>query len=129
MSTPKIQSNIDNFVAELSAALREASYAAISQALGEAGSSTAPKTSLVRVPRVAKAPSRAKGAKRSPEQLEQLTRSLLAYIKKVPGQRIEHIGVALGATTKELALPAKKLISEKAVKTKGARRATTYFAN
>lgn len=125
MTTPKIQSIIENFVAELSAALTEASHAAISQALGGAGGVPVAK---VRATRTSRAPARRKGGKRSPEELEQLTRSLLAHIKKTPGLRIEQIGAALGATTKDLALPAKKLIGEKAVKTKGQKRATTYFA-
>jgi len=128
MTTPKIQAIIENFVSELSAALTEASHAAISQALGGASSSVRTTTSSSRaVP--TKTKSRSKGGKRSPEELEQLTRSLLSYIKKTPGQRIEQIGAALGASTKELALPAKKLIGEKSVKTKGVKRATTYFAN
>jgi len=125
MTTPKIQSIIENFVAELSAALTEASHTAISQALGGAVSGAVATGRATRSPKIA---ARAKGGKRSPEELEQLTRSLLAHIKKTPGLRIEQIGAALGATTKDLALPAKKLIGEKAVKTKGQKRATTYFA-
>lgn len=40
---------------------------------------------------------------------------------------MEQIAKTLGTTTKELALPAKKLIAEKKIKTKGERRATKYF--
>jgi hypothetical protein len=57
-----------------------------------------------------------------------LTESLYKAIKSGPGRRIEQIGETLGVPTKDLALPAKKLISEKRVKTKGVKRATTYFA-
>jgi len=128
MTTSKIQSIIENFVAELSAALTEASHTAISQALGAPSRKALARPSLAGGRRAAKASSRAKGAKRTAKELEQLTRSLLAQIKKTPGLRIEQIGAALGASTKELVLPAKKLIGEKAVKTKGVKRATTYFA-
>lgn len=69
-----------------------------------------------------------KGAKRSPEALEILTRKLLGYITKNPGERIEQIGVGLGLPTKELVLPAKKLIGDGSVRTKGAKRATAYFS-
>ncbi|RYZ02657.1 MAG: DNA-binding protein [Myxococcales bacterium] len=71
---------------------------------------------------------RKKGAKRSPEELEGLVSNLLAYVKKNPGQRIEQIGAGLGLATKELALPAKKLIADKQLRTKGQKRATTYFS-
>lgn len=69
-----------------------------------------------------------KGAKRSPEALEQLAKKLLGYITKNPGQRIEQIGVGLQISTKELVLPVKKLIADGSVKTKGVKRATSYFA-
>ena len=65
--------------------------------------------------------------KRSPDELAKLTQSLFTHVKRNPGQRIEQIGQALGVSTKELALPAKKLIGEKKLGTKGQKRATTYF--
>jgi len=67
-----------------------------------------------------------KGQKRSPEALHQLELQLAQYIAKHPGQRIEQIGQAMGVSTKELALPVRKLIASKQVKTKGQKRATTY---
>jgi hypothetical protein len=70
----------------------------------------------------------AKGAKRTPEELEALTKKLRAAIAKQPGQRIEQIGAGLGVATKELVLPVKKLLGEKSISTKGQKRATTYFA-
>jgi hypothetical protein len=70
---------------------------------------------------------RAKGAKRDPEQLAQLTDSLHGYIKGNPGQRIEEIARGMGTTTKELNLPVKKLIGGKQIKTKGHKRATQYY--
>jgi hypothetical protein len=130
MTTPKIQSIIENFVAELSAALSEATHSAISDVLGGGKASVAASASTGkgRAPKAAKAPKRAKGGKRSPEELAQLTQALLTHVKRNPGSRIEHIGAALGLPTKELALPAKKLIAEKKLSTKGQKRATAYFA-
>jgi predicted transcriptional regulator len=106
MTTPKIQAIIANFVSELTAALSAASHEALTAALG----------------------GDAKGGKRSSEDLAKLTQSLLTYVKRKPGQRIEQIGAALELATKELALPAKKLIAEKKLSTKGQKRATVYFA-
>jgi predicted transcriptional regulator len=53
---------------------------------------------------------------------------VLGFIKSHPGLRIEEINRELGTTTKDLALPMRKLIAGKAIKTEGQRRATKYFA-
>ena len=71
---------------------------------------------------------RKKGSKRTPEELGALVKQLHSHITKNPGQRIEQIGKTLGISTKEFVLPIKKLVSEKKVSTKGAKRATTDFA-
>jgi hypothetical protein len=73
-------------------------------------------------------PTRAKGAKRSPDELEAITKRLHAYVSKHPGERIEQIAAAMGVPTKELNLPCKKLIAERKLHTKGHKRATTYTA-
>jgi predicted transcriptional regulator len=56
-----------------------------------------------------------------------LTTTLGNFIAKNPGKRIEEIAQGMGVTTKELALPAKKLHRGKDVSTRGTRRATKYF--
>jgi hypothetical protein len=66
---------------------------------------------------------RRKGQKRDPRELEMLTGRLGDYIRRHPGKRIEQIAEALGARTKELALPAKKLMEAKKISTKGQKRA------
>jgi outer membrane biosynthesis protein TonB len=71
--------------------------------------------------------SRSKGEKRSPELIAKTTDALLAYVKSHAGQRIEQIAQGLKVTTKDLALPAKKLLAERRLKTKGQKRATQYF--
>ena len=73
------------------------------------------------------AAARAKGQKRDAGELEALASKLRAYIVKNPGQRIEQIGKGMGAATKDLALPAKKLLAAKHLSTKGQKRATTYY--
>ncbi|MCB9830258.1 MAG: hypothetical protein H6806_10925 [Planctomycetes bacterium] len=70
---------------------------------------------------------REKGAKRTQAELEALTTRLAAYIAKNPGLRVEQINRDLGTSTKDLALPIKKLIADKVIKSKGAKRATAYF--
>ncbi len=123
MPTPRIDSIIQRFVAELTEAIREEGVQAFSAALGANPVSTTKKSAPLRISHPKK-----KGAKRSPEELAQLTASVLAYVKKNPGQRAEQIAQGLGLTTKDLALPLDKLKADKSVKPKGVRRGTTYTA-
>jgi hypothetical protein len=84
-----------------------------------------PAKTIIVVPRRGKA--RAPGEKRSPELLVKTVTALFEQIKSTPGQRIEQIGAALKIPTKELMLPARKLIATKQVRTEGQKRATKYF--
>ena len=99
---------------------------AVASRLGS-GAAAAPARSTARATARVPAAPRRKGQKRDPALLAHTTDSLLAFIKTNKGQRIEEISKSLGVSTKELALPAKKLISTKKIKTKGQRRATRYF--
>jgi len=125
-----IRAALDAFVNDLSNLIQEAALESVEQALAEA--STIPgrggRGARAVTPSLSFSQSRKKGAKRTPEELEQLIKKLHAYIAKNPGQRIEQIAQGLDISTKELNLPAKKLISEKKLSTKGQKRATTYFA-
>jgi len=125
-----IRAALDASVNDLSNLIQEAALESVEQALAEA--STIPgrggRGARAVTPSLSFSQSRKKGAKRTPEELEQLIKKLHAYIAKNPGQRIEQIAQGLDISTKELNLPAKKLISEKKLSTKGQKRATTYFA-
>jgi hypothetical protein len=81
-------------------------------------------TSLGRIGR----PRGGRGGKRSPADLEALSERFGSFVRANPGMRIEQINKQLGTTTKDLALPIRKLISEGAITTKGQKRSTTYFA-
>lgn len=67
------------------------------------------------------------GTKRPAALLDKLEQRFLAFVRTNPGLRIEQINAALGTTTKELALPIRKLVGTSALKREGARRATRYF--
>jgi hypothetical protein len=69
-----------------------------------------------------------KRAKRSTAQVDALAGKLLAHVKSHAGQSIEQIGKAMRQPTKVLKLPVTKLIAAKALKTKGQKRGTKYFA-
>ncbi len=71
---------------------------------------------------------RGKGAKRSSDELDKLSEQFIEFVRQNPGLRIEQINKQLNTTTKDLALPIRKLIGEGALKAKGQKRSTTYFA-
>lgn len=68
-----------------------------------------------------------RGAKRTAADLDALSQRFAAYVKSNPGLRIEQINKELGTSTKDLALPIRKLISEGQISAKGKKRSTTYF--
>ena len=116
---------VETFVVQLRELFQRSALEKVQSALG--GEAPAPRRG--RPPKAAASAGRArkKGAKRTPEELEALTKSLLGAIKKGPGRRIEEIGKEMGVPTKELALPVAKLFEAKAIKSTGQRRATKYF--
>ncbi len=128
-----VRAALDAFVEDISNLIQQAALESVEAAL--AGASSIPgrrgRGAHAATPAFASASAgagRKKGAKRTPEELEQLIKKLHGYISKNPGQRIEQIASSLDISTKELNLPAKKLISDKKLSTKGQKRATTYFA-
>jgi hypothetical protein len=129
----QVRARVESFVGELSELIRRSAMETVQQALAGGDAPRRGRRGAVAGARrgagaAAKVPrARAKGAKRSPDELEKLTGQLLAYIKGNAGQRIEQIADGMGTSTKELNLPAKKLLSTKAIKTKGHKRATQYF--
>jgi hypothetical protein len=72
---------------------------------------------------------RGRGAKRTSDELDKLSDDFVDFVKSNPGLRIEQINKQLGTSTKDLALPIRKLIAEGAIKAKGQKRSTTYFAS
>jgi HPt (histidine-containing phosphotransfer) domain-containing protein len=126
-----VRAALEAFVDDISSLIQQAALETVEAALAGASSIPGRRGRGPRAVTSSLAPSaasRKKGAKRTPEELEQLIKKLHGYIAKNPGQRIEQIASSLDISTKELNLPAKKLISEKKLTTKGQKRATTYFA-
>jgi hypothetical protein len=131
----RIRARVEQFAAELAELIRESAMETVSAALagarpssGRGGRRAASAPVAVRSAGRGRAASREKGAKRPPDEIERLTGKLLDYVKGNPGQRIEQIADGMGTSTKELNLPAKKLIAGKQLKTKGQKRATQYFS-
>lgn len=72
---------------------------------------------------------RGRGVKRSSGELDKLQDKFFSFVKDNPGLRIEQINKQLGTSTKDLALPIRKLIADGEIKAKGEKRSTTYFAS
>jgi hypothetical protein len=129
----QIQEILADTAARIAALLQKAAMDSISSTLGVLeGAGTAPRraSSRRRAPDARTAGSRrmrGKGAKRPAEEIETAMKTVAAFIAKNPGLRIEQINKELGTTTAQLALPLRKLIADKTIKTKGQKRATTYF--
>jgi len=70
---------------------------------------------------------RRKGRKRSPAPGARLADELLAHVRSHPGERIDQIASALRTTTRELALPARKLLLQGKIRTRDVKQATRYY--
>jgi len=117
-----IQRLVDSFVAQVTELARRAAIDTLESALGRSSGARGAGAGLVRIGR-----SRGRGAKRTADELEKLQDDFVAFVGKNPGMRIEQINKQLGTTTKDLALPIRKLIADGSLKVKGKKRSTTYF--
>jgi len=67
------------------------------------------------------------GAKRTSADLVALSDRFASFVKANPGLRIEQINKQLGTSTKDLALPIRKLLADSVITSKGQKRSTAYF--
>jgi hypothetical protein len=125
---------VQSFVAQISELARRAALDTLESAFnggptrkGSAAASARASAPGATVPlgRVGRPPG-VKGGKRTAEELEELTRRVVDFVKATPGLRIEQINKQLGTTTKDLALPIRKLVAEGYLSSKGQKRSTTY---
>ena len=117
----QVNARIDSFIADIAELAKEAARETLSVALGAGPNGFELSRDYGDLRR------RRKGGKRSPEEISQMAGTLLDYIDKNPGQRMESIARALDASTQELTLPIKKLILGGQLRTEGQKRATSYF--
>jgi len=108
---------VAGFVAQITELARRAAIDTLESALGKSNGRG------VRI-----AVGRGRGAKRTQADIDGIGTQFVSFVAKHPGLRIEQINKELGTTTKDLALPIRKLIADGSIKTKGKKRSTTYFA-
>jgi hypothetical protein len=111
---------VSGFVAQITELARRAAIDTLESALGKRGAAALSRGGST-------GGGRRKGAKRTMDELDKLGEAFFAFVTKHPGLRIEQINKELGTTTKDLALPIRKMIAEGSLKTKGSKRSTTYF--
>jgi hypothetical protein len=121
---------VQSFVEQIAELARRAALDTIESAFGSrsgrAGGARAVAAASAGAAQVGR-PRGGRSAKRRPEDLEALSTKFASFVKANPGMRIEQINKELGTTTKDLALPIRKLIAEGMVKAKGQKRSTMYF--
>jgi len=118
-----IRTLVEDFVGTLSELIRQAALESVTQALG---GDAAPRRRGGRGEAAGKPARRAKGQKRTPEELANLVELVTATIGAHPGSRVERLAEILEMNSKELQLPIRKLLEDKVIGKKGQKRATTY---
>lgn len=120
----QIRDRVESFVAELTDLIRQAALESVSEVLGgQAVAAPGRRGGRPPRPRV-----RRRGGKRSPDEIEATTHRVLEYVQQNPGHGVEQMAMDLGANTKDLTLPIKKLLSNGDLLTEGQKRATKYYA-
>src|SRR5882724_6615784 len=117
---------VEGFVAQIADLARRAALDTLESTFGNRSGRASAGRAVVAAPTAGR-PRGTRGAKRTPEDLEALAGKLAGFVKTNPGLRIEQINAELGTTTKDLALPIRKLIGEGILATKGQKRSTMYF--
>jgi hypothetical protein len=118
---------VDGFVAQITELARRAALNTLESTFASHGAGRAPTAAPPRGATPVGRSRGGRGAKRRPEDLEALSNQFASFVKSHPGLRIEQINKELGTTTKDLALPIRKLIADGLVSAKGNKRSTAYF--
>jgi predicted HTH transcriptional regulator len=122
---------VQGFVAQITELARRAALETLESAFGGKagrGRSAAVAIKLPIAATRAGRPRGGRGAKRTAADLQALSDKFAAFVKANPGLRIEQINKQLGTSTKDLALPIRKLLADGVIAAKGQKRSTTYIA-
>jgi hypothetical protein len=121
-----IEARTQMFVQEIASLVRKAALNSVQEALrGSTAGFGSPRAAGL-LPAPGRAP-QGKRIRRTAARLSEVAEILRAEIERRPGLRIEQLAKQLRTTTKSLARPAKMLIAEGRVTTRGQKRATQYF--
>jgi len=125
---PEIRARIDSFVEELSALVRKAAVTSVEEVLGPGSGPRGPRRGPGR-PRGSSSRKASGGRlRRSSEELEAMSGTILNHVRANPGHRLEEISRTLSIPSKELKRPVATLLEAGKLRTKGQKRGTKYFA-
>ena len=126
----KMNDVVEGFVAQITELARRAAINTLQSAFsGRGGGANGSHGSAMPVA-VKRSLGRPRGGgrpKRSAADLESLSSNVVEFVRANPGLRMEEINKQLGTTTKDLALPVRRLVADGVISTKGQRRSTKYF--
>jgi hypothetical protein len=120
----EVQKLVDGFVAALGEIWRRQAIDTLTGGMGGRGGGGGGRAAATGI---SIGRGRGRGAKRTSEELDELADGFVEFVTKNPGLRIEQINKQLGTSTKDLALPIRKLLSDGAIKAKGKKRSTAYY--
>jgi len=125
----QIQDRIQTFTAELSALVKQAALEAVQEALGGQLSAGSPKA---RKPaplgqKTIKPARKGKRIRRTSEDIEKLSNTVISFVGQNPGTRLEGISAGIGIESRELKKPVADLLAAKQLKKEGQKRGTTYW--
>ena len=98
-----------------------------SEAAPKASEAAAPKATAAETSSAAALPRVKKGARRSAADVAAASRAIKQHLAANPGQGVEAIAKALGAPSKDLALPIANLLGARSIRKEGEKRGTRYF--
>ncbi len=123
----QINERVAAFVSDVTEIARQAAMDTLTEALHDGKPAPARRTATTGYTKPQAPARRGRGGKRSPEELDQMAEQLHAHIQENPGERMEEIARSVGSSTRDLALPVKKLLSDRRIRTEGQKRATRYY--
>lgn len=119
--TAAINTVVETFIRDITALAGKAAMQLVESSFASPGTQPSARGGTARPAKQATS-----NAKRTAEDLDGLCDKFAGFVAKNPGLRIEQINKQLGTSTKDLALPIRKLLANGRVKAKGQKRSTTY---
>jgi hypothetical protein len=136
MARMSLRTNLESLASSFASSVLQAIRgASLEELLGEAGGSAGrgpgrpPRSKAAPAPATPRARKAGRLARRSPAQIAKALEQVVALVKgKKDGLRAEQIRAALKMQSKEMPRVLKEGLDKKKLKSKGQKRATTYFA-
>ena len=126
----EMNQTVTSFVAQISELARRAAIDTLESAFGARGgrgASPVAAAAAAAIPARIGRPRGGRGAKRTSADIAEMSQRVVSFVKANPGLRIEQINKELGTTTKDLALPIRKLVADGVLTSKGQKRSTAYY--